>query len=312
MSGLANNIPADLIRGYFSRFGCVSEFTLPIERDTGMNRGFAYITFFDDISTSKCLEEPSHKIQNRDITVTKLSDENSLATIDSLKSRRLFVSFLGVEGITEDSLRQAFSGFGSISSLHFPKDEEGHILYYAIVEFDCEEAIESCLKVNHCINGRSITIRKAVTRERLKLAEQSAREQAHLEEHQKHGYAGYGQLHFTTALKNCCSFPYILNNPAQSEVHEEQYCRESESYQQQIMEYQKQLAEYHAKLRKYHSDLQQYQMQRQYKNALEQAAFHKAYNYNISNHNESRSPESHNDTESDIAERMRNYGYTEQ
>ncbi|KAE9417097.1 hypothetical protein Angca_006463 [Angiostrongylus cantonensis] len=279
VSGLANNVSGDVIRSYFSRFGYLSEFTLPIERDTGMNRGYAYITFSDDVSTSKCLEESSHKIQNRDITVTKLSDENNLATISTLKSRSLFVSFLGVENVTEESLRQAFSGFGNISSIHTAKDEDGRILYYAIIKFDHEEAVDSCLSVNHCINGRSITIRKAVTRERLKLAEQYAREQAHLEEHQKHGYAGYGQPPGTAAIKvwytplpfyfiyiGCNYSPYILNNYlSQSEARGERYYQEYESYQQQVIEYQK-----------------QYQMQRQYRNALDQATFHNAYNYNLS------------------------------
>ncbi|KAJ1357194.1 hypothetical protein KIN20_015275 [Parelaphostrongylus tenuis] len=312
VSGIANNVAEDVIRSYFSRFGYMSEFTLPTERETGMNRGYAYITFSDDLSTSKCLEESSHKIRNRDITVTKLSDENNLATIGTLKSQRLFVSFLGVEGVTEDSLRQVFSCFGNISSIQFAKDEDGRILYYAIIKFDREEAVDSCLRVNHCVNGRSITIRKAVTKERLKLAEQYAREQAHLEEHQKHGYAGYGQAHTTAALQSCNPSPHILNNYlSQSETHEEHYCREYENYQEQAMlEYQRQLAEYHEKLRKYRDELQQYQMQRQYRNALEQATFHKAYNYNLSSQNEAGPSESHTSAEPDIVARMRNYGYS--
>ncbi|VDM60594.1 unnamed protein product [Angiostrongylus costaricensis] len=279
VSGLANNVPEDVIRSYFSRFGYLSEFTLPIEHDTGMNRGYAYITFSDDVSTSKCLEESSHKFQNRDITVTKLSDENNLATISTLKSRSLFVSFLGVENVTEESLRQAFSGFGNISSIHIAKDEDGRILYYAIIKFDHEEAVDSCLSVNHCINGRSITIRKAVTRERLKLAEQYAREQAHLEEHRKHGYAGYGQPPANAAVKVWYTYHSISST-----------------------------------LRvKYHGEMQQYQMQRQYRNALDQATFHNAYNYNLSSQSESGSSEPHHmSDETGIVARMRNYGYSGQ
>ncbi|KJH52487.1 hypothetical protein DICVIV_01333 [Dictyocaulus viviparus] len=294
VSGIANNASHDLIRMYFSRFGYMSEFTLPIERDTGMNRGFAYITFSDDMSTQKCLEEPSHKIQNKDVSII----------------RKLFVSFLGVENVTEDSLRQAFSGFGSILSIHFAMDDEGLSLYYAIIKFEEEEAVDFCLRVNHCINGRSITIRKAVTKEQFKLAEQSAREKAHLEEYQKHGYAGYGQSHIAHPLQHYYDSSYFfIDYHSQNKPHEELYRREYQCYQQQIVEYQKQLAEYHEKLKKYHGEVQQYQMQRQYRNALDQATFHNAYNYNFPSQDRSGSSEAHMNTHTDALSRMKDYGY---
>ncbi|KHJ82448.1 hypothetical protein OESDEN_17858, partial [Oesophagostomum dentatum] len=68
VSGIANNVSEDVIRMYFSRFGFISELLLPLERETGMNRGFAYITYSDQTSTSKCLEENTHKIKGRDVT----------------------------------------------------------------------------------------------------------------------------------------------------------------------------------------------------------------------------------------------------
>ncbi|KAK6029092.1 hypothetical protein OSTOST_04804 [Ostertagia ostertagi] len=73
------------------------------------------------------------------------------------------------------------------------------------------------------------------------------------------------------------------------------------------------LAEYHEKLNKYHGELQQYQMQHQYKTALDQAAFHKAYNYNTnSNQGMSASSETNTGAESDVSDKMRNYGYVTQ
>ncbi|PIO56050.1 hypothetical protein TELCIR_22556, partial [Teladorsagia circumcincta] len=86
-----------------------------------------------------------------------------------------------------------------------------------------------------------------------------------------------------TYLKIPRSAAYVPSGySSQVDLHQEQYRREYEQYQLQMQEYQKQLAEYHEKLNKYHGELQQYQMQHQYKTALDQAAFHKAYNYNMS------------------------------
>ncbi|KAK6029094.1 hypothetical protein OSTOST_04806, partial [Ostertagia ostertagi] len=221
VTGIANNVGEEAIRTYFSQFGFMSEFTLPVERETGMNRGYAYITFLDEASTAECLEVSTHKIRNREVTVMRLSDEDSLTKMEALKSRRLFVSFLGVESVTEDSLRQAFSAYGSVSSVHFARDEEGKLLYYAILTFDNEDAVDSCLKLNHCINGRSIAVRKAVTKEQFKLAEQSERERAHLEEHIPR------------------STVYVASGyPSQADFHQEQYRREYEQYQLQMQEYQ--------------------------------------------------------------------------
>ncbi|KAK6057070.1 hypothetical protein COOONC_05416 [Cooperia oncophora] len=121
VSGIANNVGEEAIRAYFSQFGFMSEFTLPVERETGINRGYAYISFLDETSTAACLEVPTHKIRDREITVTRLTDEDSLTKMEVLRSRRLFVSFLGVESVTEGTIRQAFSAYGSISSVHFAR-----------------------------------------------------------------------------------------------------------------------------------------------------------------------------------------------
>ncbi|EYB91234.1 hypothetical protein Y032_0208g2066 [Ancylostoma ceylanicum] len=319
VSGIANNVGEDVIRMYFSRFGFMSEFVLPLESETGMNRGFAYITYSDQTSTSKCLEESCHKIKGRDVTVTSLEEEGNLMRMPALKSKKLFVSFLGIEGITENALRQAFSSFGAISSVHFARDDDEKLLFYAIITFESEESVDMCLKVNHCINGRSVVVRKAVRKEQVKLAEQSERERAHLEEHQKHGYAGYGRAYVTvTSLGpqstsvngTAAGYPasYVSQCPPQNDPAQEQYLREYEQYQQQMVEYQKQLAEYHVKLNKYHDEMQQYQMQRQYKNALDQAAFQNAYNYTVPSQGVS-SEATGSDAGTDISERMKNYGY---
>lgn len=286
MNGLANNVAEDALRAHFARFGTIAEFVLPVERHTGMNRGYAYISFVDIDSTTKCLEESTHQIGGRSVTVTNLFDEECLTKLEALRSKKLFVSFLGVENVTEHSFRQAFSTYGCVSSVHFARDEDGKMLYYAIVNFEDENAVDSCLEHNHCINGRSIAIRKAVTKEQFKLAEQSEREKAHLEEHQRHGYAGYGSSRLV-------AIPHLRPNSQSSSSTTcghltsvpgyEHDLRNYELYRKQMEVYQHQLAEYHRKMEKYQEDLRQYQIHQHYKDVLDQAAFHKAYNYNTQN-----------------------------
>ncbi|KHJ77507.1 hypothetical protein OESDEN_22873 [Oesophagostomum dentatum] len=99
-----------------------------------------------------------------------------------------------------------------------------------------------------------------------------------------------------------------LQATSQMDAAQLRYLREYEQYQQQMVEYQKQLAEYHVKLSKYQGEMQQYQMQRQYKTALDQAAFQNAYNYNAQSQDVSAESSGSN-TAADIADRMNNYGY---
>ncbi|CAJ0599931.1 unnamed protein product [Cylicocyclus nassatus] len=325
VSGIANNVKEDAIRMYFSRFGYISELVVPKEKETGMNRGFAYITYSDQHSTSKCLDESTHKLKGREITVTSLEDEGTITRMPALKSKKLFVSFLGIDGMTEDALRKAFCSFGAISSVTFARDDDENLLYYAFITFETEEAVDLCMQCNHCINGRSVTVRKAVRKEQVKLAEQSERERAHREEHQKHGYAGYNKVYVTVpvptvtvpvptmpsapstnGVSSAAYAPYLASQSGANDAAQQQYLREYELYQQQMVEYQKQLAEYHAKLNKYQSDVQQYQMQKQYKTALDQAAFQKAYNYS---ENRDPSAEASSSNSAEVTERMQNYGY---
>ena len=56
VGGLPSDITDESFRMFFSQFGEVEDSVVMLDRDTGRHRGFGFITFFDEESTEKVLE----------------------------------------------------------------------------------------------------------------------------------------------------------------------------------------------------------------------------------------------------------------
>uniref|UniRef100_A0A1I7X312 tRNA (uracil-O(2)-)-methyltransferase n=1 Tax=Heterorhabditis bacteriophora TaxID=37862 RepID=A0A1I7X312_HETBA len=190
ITGLGFQVVNDDLRNYFSKFGFMTECSLQVEKETGISRGFAFITYSDDTSVENCLRQTSHNIKGRNITVSSL-DRPVTSTPANIRSKKLFVSYIGVNNVTEDTIRQAFAEYGIIKSIEMMKDSDGSSLFYCIICFDSEWSVDMCLTKQHCLLGRSVMVRRAVRKEDCKKAQQSERERVDREEKSKHGYAGY-------------------------------------------------------------------------------------------------------------------------
>lgn len=56
VGGLPSDITEEMFRNFFEQFGEVEDCVVMLDRDTGRPRGFGFITFFDEESTEKVLE----------------------------------------------------------------------------------------------------------------------------------------------------------------------------------------------------------------------------------------------------------------
>ena len=56
VGGLPSDITEELFREFFEKFGSIEDCVVMLDRDTGRPRGFGFITFVDEESTEKVLE----------------------------------------------------------------------------------------------------------------------------------------------------------------------------------------------------------------------------------------------------------------
>ena len=55
VGGMKESTTEDMIRDYFSEFGCVAEVSMITEKATGKTRGFCFVSFEDYDSVDMCV-----------------------------------------------------------------------------------------------------------------------------------------------------------------------------------------------------------------------------------------------------------------
>merc|ERR1719334_1455362 len=65
VAGVKDGITEDDIRNYFSAYGNITECEVHKDKETGQNRGFAFVTFDDYDPVEKCVIEKNHQIAGK-------------------------------------------------------------------------------------------------------------------------------------------------------------------------------------------------------------------------------------------------------
>ncbi|CAD6197429.1 unnamed protein product [Caenorhabditis auriculariae] len=190
----------------------IGEGELFLKKKTKTCVGYGFVTFVDREGFKKCIEEDVHIIDGVECTVELYKDEEDISPTTSLRSKRLFVSFYPLPRLTDAEIKGTFGPFGKIKDVEFVKDNEGP-LHFCLITFTTEQAVEKCLKSDCMIRGFRLFLKRAVTREGVKLAEQKSREDADRLEKKLHGFAGC--LDESTA--STLQYPdYFLNSTKKS------------------------------------------------------------------------------------------------
>lgn len=91
---------------YFSRFGIVDGVNLKYDSETGISRGFAFISFAEEESAEGVLKQPVHIIHGRWIEPRRAKSRPVY--------KKIFVG--GIDGsLSLDDIRDYFSRFGKVS-----------------------------------------------------------------------------------------------------------------------------------------------------------------------------------------------------
>ncbi len=177
VGNLSSRADETLLRASFGHHGVVAEARLPIDRDTGMRKGFGYVAIEDAQTAKNPLS--GVEIGGREVRPDYATSRSSARPRPDRggygrepeparndPSNTLFVGGLPYD-ISEDTVRETFQAFGSISSIRLPTDRETQKPKgFGYVEFSSEdEAIAAFDAMNGAnLGGRSLRVDYAAPR----------------------------------------------------------------------------------------------------------------------------------------------------
>lgn len=152
IANLSWSVTEDELQSLFSEAGQVVSVTIPLNRDTGRVRGFAFVEMGTDDEAQKAIKllhgTPLH---NRDLVVS-VQDENKArpngrnAGTSASESNKLFVRNIA-ESVTEQALTDLLAQAGGVLSCRIPTDQMTYLPKgFAFVEManvsDAQAAIQ--------------------------------------------------------------------------------------------------------------------------------------------------------------------------
>lgn len=146
----SKDLREDDLRTPFEKYGDIEDLYMPRDRNTGDSKGVAYIKYSKTSSAAAAIEGLHlTNIQNgsKPIKVMVATNKNDKNDAKDEKYNRLFIKV--VKQATDDEIRQHFSQFAHVESVHIQKDkltdESKGLAYVQFKTFvDTAKAFEGC------------------------------------------------------------------------------------------------------------------------------------------------------------------------
>lgn len=99
IGGLTADITHEKILTYFKRFGSISKVKLINDKNTGLCKGYGFLTCGNDLTFKRIMQQKEHRINGRIIDCNIACKKcNAPKEIQDLKKRKVFVG-----GLTHDT-----------------------------------------------------------------------------------------------------------------------------------------------------------------------------------------------------------------
>ncbi|KOB69334.1 RNA-binding protein 45 [Operophtera brumata] len=135
----------------FEKYGQVDDMYMPKDRNTGILKGIAFVKYNKTSSAAAAIQELHMKCiekDNKPLKVMVASNKTEGPFTNEEKFKRLFIKVQ--KSITENEIREHFSRFGEVASVHLQKDKTGtdQCRGFAYVNYttflDAAKAYEQC------------------------------------------------------------------------------------------------------------------------------------------------------------------------
>ncbi|KAK8608412.1 hypothetical protein V6N13_023836 [Hibiscus sabdariffa] len=151
--GLANlfvknldpSITTTCLEGIFCRFGTI--LSCKVAEENGKSKGFGFVQFASEESAMAAMAAlHDTMLKGKKLYVSKFVRKSERTTAEEEKFTNLYVKNL-LDDITEDRLKEMFSGYGKICSVVIMKDDKGVSRGFGFVNFqspdDAKKALEA-------------------------------------------------------------------------------------------------------------------------------------------------------------------------
>lgn len=159
------------LRSAFSEHGSVAKVQMPLDRETGRSRGFAFVTMSNAEDHATAIEMLNEtEVSGRTIYVSESLPKEKVAankkkyTTERKKNEgtKIYVGNLNFD-TTYDDLKATFEAFGAVSDCFIPSDYEGNPRGFAFIQMEEENALEAIEKVNGTeLDGRTLNVNKSL------------------------------------------------------------------------------------------------------------------------------------------------------
>lgn len=169
VGGLKRDTEDDTLKSFFEQYGAMTDCVV-IRSQSKESRGFGYVTFEDEESVLKVLEDKKekgpHSIDGKEVEVKRAIPRDDQSSTAHLKTKKIFIGGLPDEADAESikqSLADRVRGITPTNvDLIMKKEDETKHRGFCFVEFEDEDIVdELCCIKQVSINGKSVEIKKA-------------------------------------------------------------------------------------------------------------------------------------------------------
>jgi len=162
------------LRGAFSDYGTITKIQMPLDRNTGRSRGFAFVSMSNAAEHAGAIEALDQtEVGGRTIYVSesfpkeKVSENKRKYTDNKKKNTgdmgsKIYVGNLNFETTSED-LEASFAAFGEVKDCFIPTDYEGNPRGFGFIQMEDAEAVKAIDELNGTqLDGRTLNVSKSL------------------------------------------------------------------------------------------------------------------------------------------------------
>ncbi|CAK8675792.1 unnamed protein product [Clavelina lepadiformis] len=174
LGGISLDTTDEGMREYFAKYGNITDCVVIRDQQSGRSKGFGFVTFETEEEADECMKERPHTLDGRTIDAKRaVSREESTKPGAHVQVKKIFVGGIQ-EGCDENTLRQYFGQFGTITACEIPRDKQTDqrkkFGFVTFNDFDVTDKLVA--KRMHNICGFDCEVKKALSREEMERAKQ--------------------------------------------------------------------------------------------------------------------------------------------